>query len=350
MLTTVTAYGSGAASTRVRVFDWINHFGIEGRASTYLGSANNSARQLLADPPALARAEANLRSLSNVVAADHVLLSRRASPFSNGGIEQRLLRNAARGIYDFDDALMFSPDDWKERIWSKRRTWNIAVEAADVVIAGNEYLAERAADLNANTIIVPSCVDPGKLQAKSSYELSDTPRAVWVGSPATEMYLATISAPLLRLHESHGLRISVVSSGSATLGKLDRMVDRIPWSLASANAARGSADFGIMPLPDNKWTRGKCAYKLLEYGGAGLPLIGSPIGANARVLALSSGLAPASEDDWSDAMLHLLSESASARRSRGVAAREAVAEHYSFQAWASRWANAVGVTPEGHTR
>jgi len=33
-------------------------------------------------------------------------------------------------------------------------------------------------------------------------------------------------------------------------------------------------------LPDNRFTRGKCSFKVLEYASAGLPVIASPIGTN----------------------------------------------------------------------
>ena len=34
-----------------------------------------------------------------------------------------------------------------------------------------------------------------------------------------------------------------------------------------------SFDIGIMPLPDDPWTKGKCGFKLLQYQAVGLPVV-----------------------------------------------------------------------------
>ena len=44
-------------------------------------------------------------------------------------------------------------------------------------------------------------------------------------------------------------------------------------------------DVGIMPLDDSPWSKGKCAYKLIQYMACKLPVIASPVGANKEVVA-----------------------------------------------------------------
>jgi glycosyltransferase involved in cell wall biosynthesis len=341
MLHTVTAYGPGAGSARVRVFDWLDWLELEPAAKeTYLSGSDNSMSTLAKRLPAVAAAELRLRALPRRLSAATVLLSRQASPFSRGGVEERILRAAHHGVYDFDDALMIAPTSAATALWPKTRIWRRAVSAADTVIAGNSFLADAAATYSRNVTVIPSCVDPGQYHQKRDYELSPVPRALWLGSPSTERYLDLIADALLQLNDATGLRLTVISAGAARLGALDPIVDRVNWDPEFARHLPAS-DFGIMPLADTDWERGKCAYKLLQYGAAGLPLVGSPVGANGPVLAGADGLAPTTPDEWVDAISALLQESAERRRQRGTAALTHISEQYSFAAWQEAWVESV---------
>jgi glycosyltransferase involved in cell wall biosynthesis len=342
-LAAFTSYGRKAGSARVRVFDWLDHLGLDVPVSDYLGQASNSLRTIARHPASVLRAERTLRLRARAVIGQTALVSRQASPFSNGAVERQILSRAARGVYDFDDALIFTPQRSVEKLWSKRKIWRAAVDAADVVIAGNEYLAGEAEKYSDNVVLIPSCVEPESYQVKSDYALTGSPAAVWLGSPSTEQYLRSIAGPLLAIHESHGLRLTLISAGDATLGALDQMIDRVQWTNESYQQHLALADFGIMPLEDTPWSRGKCAYKLLQYGAAGLPMIGSDVGTNNTVLQRTDGLAVSTAVEWREGIEALIEESATRRAERGANARAAIEEHYSFRAWAESWRGAVGL-------
>jgi glycosyltransferase involved in cell wall biosynthesis len=90
---------------------------------------------------------------------------------------------------------------------------------------------------------------------------------------------------------------------------------------------------GIMPLPDNDWSRGKCGYKLLQYFSAGVPAIASPVGVAPSLIGEEHGLTARSADDWKVALESLLGD-VEERRERGAAARKFVERNYSYQRWA----------------
>jgi glycosyltransferase involved in cell wall biosynthesis len=341
-LVTVASYGPGGSSARVRILDWLVHTGLTAELHEYLGAADNQPGTLARSPLRVLSAEAALRRLPAQLAGRNLLLSRRATPFSSGRLEARLLTGAARGVYDVDDALYADTGGLLRRAWSAPAVWQRAVAAADVVIAGNEVLAERAAVHADEVVIIPSCVEPGLYRRKAHYERGDVPRAIWIGSPSTEHHLSLIADALLAVHRTHGMRLTVVSSGSRSLGPLDAIVDRAAWTAGTFSRILADADVGIMPLYDTEFSRGKCAYKLLQYGAAALPVVGSPVGTNAAVLAGLGGSAPA-RGEWADALAAVFDASASARTNLGVAARRAVEESYSFAAWEARWRSAVGV-------
>lgn len=335
-LSVVTTYGRNGGSARVRVFDWLCHLGLGARESTYLDTPRLGPRVVRSRPLATARAEFRVRHLSSELEKDTLLLSRRASPFSRGHLEQELLRRANRGVYDFDDSLL------SDRRWpfGAHAVWRRAVESADMVIAGNEVLLAQARELTDKVVMIPSCVEPSQYQL-APHLGSVCPTAVWIGSPSTEKFLHHIEGSLLEAHDEVGLRLRVISSGAATLGNLDRMVDRVEWRASSFGLYLSTADFGIMPLSDDEWSRGKCAYKLLQYGASGLPMIGSPVGANERVLTLCNGWAATTPSEWARSLRDLLGTSPEERRTLGITGRAAIERHYSYQAWAPTFLEAL---------
>ena len=335
-LRAVVPYGREGASSRVRVLDWIDELGLDADVVDYGGLANNRPGTLMKHPLTTLRGEIRVRR--GMRSDSRLVLSREASPFSLGGLEASLLKRAAYGVYDFDDALFHDRGVGVRRLFSKARKCEAAVVAADHVIAGNDYLAEWVQKKNCAVTVIPSCVNPAKYAVKSSWAIDGSPRLVWMGSQSTEVFLESISEALLFVHQSRGARLTVVSgSGQRSLGSLDRMVDRVSWTPTTYTTVLASADIGISPLADTPYARGKCAYKLLQYGASGLPVIGSPVGANELALRRLRGLAPKSVDEWADALCELIDATSSAREVRGRAGRSAVAAHYSFEAWAPTW-------------
>ena len=113
-------------------------------------------------------------------------------------------------------------------------------------------------------------------------------------------------------------------------------IEHIPWSLATQERDLASLDVGVMPLADSPWSRGKCAYKLLQYMAAALPVVASPVGMNTQVLVDGeNGLAAASEDQWVEALTRLVCDPALSER-LGAAGRR-TAERYGYPATAARW-------------
>lgn len=340
----VSRYGPTGASTRVRVYDWFAHFRIQAERSDYLGSANNQAATLLPRIADVARAELKLRGLPAGVKERTLVLSRGASPFSSGGIERSLLRQAGHSVYDFDDAIFLEPRNIRRRIWSEKRVWERSVGAADVVIAGSEVLAEAARAIRKDDVVlIPSCVEPDDYRKKQCYEIMGAPRGVWIGTPATEPFLETIADALLELNRRIGLRITVISAGRATLGRLDSMVDRLDWTPETFHKQLAQADFGLMPLPNTPFERGKCAYKLLQYGAAALPIVGSPVGANVAALNRLGGTSATTRDDWVTAVSDIIAADQSERGQLGEAARLGVEAHYSYAAWGATWLKATSL-------
>jgi hypothetical protein len=342
-LTAVTTYGVGGASARVRVFDWIDHLQLHADVHDYLGARDNQLGTVARSPGRVLRAESRLRTM-RIPRDAPLLLHRTASPVSRGALETRLLQTAGWGVYDFDDALQWDlARSGVRRFIDRPRCCQMAVRAADRVIAGNSVLAEWAAQWCSDVVVIPSCVEPDHYDGKADYRLQDPPRLLWIGSPSAEVVLQIAEPALQEVARRTGAVLRVMSSGNASLGALDSMVERVEWSPTLAAAAAADTDIAIAPLANRPYQQGKCAYKLLQYGALQLPMVGSPVGANRIALGVLGGTAAEDNEQWLAGLLHWIEASEHDRAAAGKQARDGVERQYSYAAWSRTWRTAVGV-------
>lgn len=342
MIHAVSSYGPAAASTRVRLLGWFDHLRTPHEVHSWAGFADNRPGRLVRNPISTLKAEWSVRRSD--LSGHRVLLSREASPLSFGEVEARILRQAAHGVFDFDDAIYL--DVGGPRGWTHPgRKFRLAVEAADVVIAGNDHLAERASRHHHDVRVIPSCVEPSHYVPKSSWTITGSPTIVWLGSASTEVYVTQVARALARVCRATGARLVLISSpqDNPALHEVEPYLTRVPWSLDGVGAELAAADVAIAPLDDGPYAQGKCAYKLLQYAASGLPMVGSPTGANAVALNRFDGVAVRTHDEWADALVQVLTEPTERRAHRGKTALRAVREHYSFEAWAPTWCAASGL-------
>jgi glycosyltransferase involved in cell wall biosynthesis len=337
----VSVYGRVNAGVRARAVSWLRRAGVSGHLTSYFGRNEAGASQFLRDPAQAVTSERRLVALARARPAT-LFLSREASPLSKGSIEERLLRSAAHGVYDIDDALhAVSRGRLFEAMFSKAAKATSAARAADVVIAGNEYLAEWASQWNTDVRLIPTCVEPRDYRRKENYEVGEVPRIVWMGTPSGEPYMLDIAPALLEIHRQLGATLTVIGAGDRDLGPLEAIVERVPWSLDLVHRRLADFDLGLMPLRNTAYEQGKCAYKLLEYGAAGVPFVGSPVGVNASILEASGAPGPRTVAEWVEALHACLTMSADERRRQASGQLRVIEDSYSFDRWTAAWSAAV---------
>ena len=107
-------------------------------------------------------------------------------------------------------------------------------------------------------------------------------------------------------------------------------VEQYGWSLETEVDLLANFDIGLMPLPDDPWTRGKGGYKLLQYGAVGLPVVASPVGVNREIVVDGvTGFLAESDTEWVDALARLIDDP-DLRQTMGQAGRDRMVEHYSL--------------------
>ncbi len=225
-------------------------------------------------------------------------------------------------VFDVDDAI------WLKRPFGAATARRIARQAA-VVVAGNRYLADWFSVYCDDVRVVPTAIDTDRFHPAST-EVS----VLMLRRPARSAlfpYLRMIEKPLLDFLRDHAnARLLVVADRppEGALGETEQM-RFTPWSEGTEAAAVQAMDVGLMPLPDNAWTRGKCSFKMLQYMACGIPAIVSPVGMNAEVLALGQlGLAAVRGADWYEALEHFYRDRDKARAA-GREGRSVARRHFS---------------------
>lgn len=288
---------------------------------------------------------ARRRLLKSAADYDAVLLQRKMLD----PLDTRLLRKKARKLFfDVDDAVMYhSRPIGPLKRWQTWRRFLATARYADLVVAGNEYLADLFRRHGARAIVLPTIVDPAHYQVKS-HTACDAPALVWIGSKSTLPYLRQF-APALADAKKRVPSLRLITIADQPLTDAPIPVEHVPWSEQTESAALCRGDIGIAPTPRDRWTLGKCGFKIVQYMAAGLPVIGSPVGANSEIVAPGeTGFLPEDPAEWADAVAVLAGDPAK-RQAMGTAARKRVEEHFSITRAIDVWAEmlATGTNVDG---
>jgi glycosyltransferase involved in cell wall biosynthesis len=265
---------------------------------------------------------------------DAVLIQRK---FLSPAEAKLLRRHAKRILYDIDDALMFhNREIGRISRWRTNRNFEATATMIDHVVAGNEYLAKLFRDRGREASIIPTMLDSGRYLVKQ-HEPTATPRLVWIGSRSTIQYLRDIVPALEEAaRQVPGLRLLTIAN--ATVQSSVLQVEHIEWTQAGEAAALCTGDIGIAPTPKDPWTMGKCGFKILQYMASGLPVIASPVGANAQIVQEgATGFLPMRNADWPSAVLKLAGD-VDLRARMGATSRDLAATRYTLERAADDWA------------
>lgn len=272
---------------------------------------------------------------------DLIFLQREAFMTHSTRFERELAATGVPMIYDFDDAIWLldvSHGNRKLR-WLKDpgKTAKI-IPLATAVIAGNEFLADYARAIHENVVVIPTVIDTDRYQPTVERKDADAPVIIgWTGSHTGISHLEEAIPLLLRLQQRFGkrLRFRVISDRDLHVPGLD--IENRRWVSATEPEDLADVDIGIMPLPENEWTRGKCGFKGLQFMGMGAAVVLQDHGVNQSIVQHGvNGFLASTPDQWEDRLAELVSD-ADLRLRLGHAARATVVERYSMAAWQDRY-------------
>jgi glycosyltransferase involved in cell wall biosynthesis len=280
---------------------------------------------------------ARYRRLLSVKKYDVVWVEKEALPWIPAWLELLALPGSTRLVVDYDDALFHRYDAHRSIVVRLALGGKIdaVMRRANLVTAGNEYLATRARYAGARHIEwLPTVVDLERYPLPECRQPSDEVVVGWIGSPSTAKYLDLVAPVLADLTKKYRLRCIAIGAREDQVANTP--FHAVPWTEQSELADLCALDIGIMPLVDDLWERGKCGYKLIQYMACALPVVASPVGVNSHIVDVGeNGFLASSLPEWAEAIERLIGD-ASLRRDFGAAGRRKVEAVYSLQAQAPR--------------
>lgn len=274
--------------------------------------------------------------LAAVPGYDVVFMHREAAPIGSPWLEWLMAKVLRKPIvYDFDDAIWLK-DPAGETGLIARLKWQQKVSSlcrwAWKNSCGNTYLRDYARQFNSAAVINPTTLDTDRLHNQVRDQLAPGPLVIgWTGTHTTLRHLDLIWPVLRQLEaEGHEFEFCVIANQPPADPGLRGFRFR-PWRKDTEIADLLTFHVGLMPLVDDPWARGKCAFKALQYMALGVPALVSPVGMNTEVVADGqNGFVCAGPAEWEAALRRLLAEPG-LRAELGAAARRTIVERYSVR-------------------
>ncbi len=290
-----------------------------------------------------------LRDVRRASKYDIVFVQREAIFIGTTFFERRFAKKS-KLIFDFDDAIWLPnvSEANKNLEWLKdyQKTERI-IALAHYVIAGNSFLADYAAWFNPNVTVIPTTVDTLLfVPEKKEWNNNDSVCIGWSGSQTTVKHFEVIVPVLKRIKEKYGRKVSFKLIGNEQYLNDVLGIKGIKWMPDREVEELRAFDIGIMPLPDDKWAKGKCGLKGLTYMALEIPTIMSPVGVNTEIIQDGvNGFLASTEEEWIE-KISLLIENPGLRQKLGKAGRQTVVEKYSVEANKQKYLEVFNVVPE----
>jgi len=337
----IATHGEAGPSTRFRVLQWeplLRQWGFSLSLRAFFSAEMTVAfyqpGRLIAKALEIvtgsARRLATLASLSKE--ADIVLVHREIFPLGQRPLWNVLERFPGPIIYDYDDA-MFLPQragrgmlGWMERV----ETPQAVMRLCEVVLAGNQFLADYASAYARRVVVLPTCLDTTRFVPRSR-RLDDPRKPVvgWIGSYTASKYLHGLVKVLSTVAKAAPFHLYVV--GCDALPPIEGVtIEHAEWNLGREVEDFQRCDIGLYPLWDDAWAKGKCAFKAIQFMACGVPVVASSIGVNRELIEDGvNGFLASTEEEWVERLRRVLVD-ASLRDRLGRAGRRTIERRYAL--------------------
>jgi glycosyltransferase involved in cell wall biosynthesis len=247
---------------------------------------------------------------------------------------ERFFAKRSKMVFDFDDSIWLQnvSEANKKFVFLKNPNKTIElIKISNLVFAGNQYLADFAKNNNPNVVIIPTTIETN-LYKPSIKQNSDKVIIGWSGSVTTIQHFNYAVNALKIVKSKFGDLVDIRVIGDGNYVNEELGIKGLPWKKESELQDLSVIDIGIMPLPDDEWSKGKCGLKGLQYMALGIATIMSPVGVNTEIIQDGdNGFLASTEEEWVS-KISLLVENKELRQLLGDAGRKTVVDKYSVDA------------------
>ncbi len=282
-----------------------------------------------------------VKRLSSILEArryDVVFFQRECLPFGPLAVERAINLLRIPTVFDYDDALFIFKKSTHNPVVDRFRKSGRFIkifQLVNLVLAGNDFLRDSAASFCDQAETLHTAEDTRRVTLRPPHVAGNPVTIGWLGSASTEKYLHLVTEPLQAVsREFQEVNLKVVGGGSYQAEGL--RVEHVPWSHDQEVSLLHSFDIGIMPLPDEEWSKGKCGGKARTYMAAGVPPVCTAVGYNLDLIDNGrTGFLVKTGQEWQET-LGLLVRDSDLRNRVATAARDHVEEVFSVDVIAAQ--------------
>jgi glycosyltransferase involved in cell wall biosynthesis len=310
-LLTLTKYSKAGASSRYRYYNYKESFKKEGinmiisplLNQNYFKATHKYRKIYIIILAYLKRFLEIIKILIKPKKVDLIIIEYEIFPYFPAWFEWLLFKRKIKYIVDYDDAIFHKYD---KNILLKSKISKVMKYASRVIVC-NAYLEEYAKHYNKNIFIMPTLVllDKYKKAIESYQKPKKKPFVIgWIGSKTTSPYIFELLFVLeLFMKKYDDIVLHLIGFDDLLLKNKTPKIKIIPWNEDTEIEEILNFDIGIMPLRDDAWARGKCAFKLIQYMSAKKPVIASAVGMNSSLIEEGiNGYTVSSNQTWLKAL------------------------------------------------
>lgn len=237
-------------------------------------------------------------------------------------------------IFDFDDALFAKPSSISQKNYNSfkaKKNFHYTLKKSKAVITGNLFLKEYATQYNKNVHVIPTPVE--MIKSQNINELNEKTKITvgWIGRSGNLIYLKDLESVFVHINNQFGDKFVLKIICDEPLYFKNINIVNVQWSLESEAKEISDIDIGLMPLRDDEWSHGICAFKMLQFMSYGIPVVASPVGMNKEIIQDGfNGFLAFTQDEWFSKISSLIYNK-NLRDTLGKEGKILVQKHFTYE-------------------